>query len=222
MTFRILTSFILVLASALLTIWAAHTDARSRLYLFKPLTTSLIILTALWLPDAVPQPYKVLVVTGLAYSLAGDIFLMLPSDRFIFGLGSFLVAHILYAGAFVGGGGPRLDPLAAAPLSALWRHNAPTALAIHCRGPVACTALYRRHRDHELASGRTLVRIGRRRHRPRRGRSAALPHFRLCLSFRSLSRAVSRVTPCCAGHLFCRAVADRPVHRCNLIASRTM
>ncbi len=33
---------------------------------------------------------------GLAFSLAGDVFLMLPKERFIPGLISFLLAHIAY------------------------------------------------------------------------------------------------------------------------------
>jgi uncharacterized membrane protein YhhN len=47
------------------------------------------------------------------FSTAGDIFLMLPRDRFIAGLASFLVAHLFYIFAF------SLDaPFGAAPL--LW------------------------------------------------------------------------------------------------------
>jgi uncharacterized membrane protein YhhN len=35
-------------------------------------------------------------VTGLLLSTLGDVFLMLPFDGFVFGLGSFLFAHIAY------------------------------------------------------------------------------------------------------------------------------
>ena len=44
-----------------------------------------------------------MLVTGLLFSLAGDIFLMLPRDSFVQGLGSFLVAHLLYIVAFPAG-----------------------------------------------------------------------------------------------------------------------
>lgn len=37
---------------------------------------------------------------GLLFSLAGDIFLMLPRERFIAGLGSFLLAHVAYLVGF--------------------------------------------------------------------------------------------------------------------------
>jgi uncharacterized membrane protein YhhN len=40
-------------------------------------------------------------VVGLALSLAGDVFLMLPSDAFVAGLASFLGAHVAYIVGFV-------------------------------------------------------------------------------------------------------------------------
>lgn len=40
------------------------------------------------------------VVVGLVCSLAGDVFLMLPEERFVEGLVSFLLAHIAYVVAF--------------------------------------------------------------------------------------------------------------------------
>ncbi len=46
-------------------------------------------------------PYQGLIIAGLIFSLAGDVFLMLPSDQFIAGLVSFLIAHIFYILAFV-------------------------------------------------------------------------------------------------------------------------
>src|SRR3546814_14355587 len=35
-------------------------------------------------------------IAALVLSLAGDVFLMLPKDLFVFGLGSFLLGHIAY------------------------------------------------------------------------------------------------------------------------------
>jgi uncharacterized membrane protein YhhN len=54
-------------------------------------------------PDA--SRYKVAIITGLLFSLAGDVFLMLPSDRFIAGLVSSLFAHLFYIVAFTSGTG---------------------------------------------------------------------------------------------------------------------
>ena len=71
-------------------------------YLFKPLTTALIILLALVGPaDALPGT-RLLIILGLAASLIGDIWLMLPRDRFILGLASFAVAQVCYIAAFGG------------------------------------------------------------------------------------------------------------------------
>lgn len=70
---------------------------RLHVYVFKPLTVSLIIGIAL---QSSSSAYKYLIVAGLLCSLAGDIFLMLPEDRFIAGLASFLIAHIFYIIAF--------------------------------------------------------------------------------------------------------------------------
>lgn len=85
---------------AAVTVWAEHRGARRVVYLFKPLTTTLILALALAAPDAVSEPYRALVCAGLLFSLAGDVFLMLPRDRFVAGLASFLVAHLLYVAAF--------------------------------------------------------------------------------------------------------------------------
>lgn len=69
-------------------------------YLSKPLTMLLIIAMALQSAWPVDTVYAKLIIIGLIFSLAGDIFLMLPSDRFIPGLVSFLIAHLCYIAAF--------------------------------------------------------------------------------------------------------------------------
>ena len=67
-------------------------------YIFKPATTILILLLALFAPK---NRYKIAVVLGLLLSLMGDIFLMLPSDQFLIGLICFLITHICYIIAFL-------------------------------------------------------------------------------------------------------------------------
>lgn len=96
---------IVVLITAVIHIRAEIKEIPLQKYVFKPLTTSLIILIAILTTAEVAAPYKLLIVIGLLFSLAGDIFLMLPSDRFIPGLISFLIAHLLYIGAFTGDSG---------------------------------------------------------------------------------------------------------------------
>ncbi|MGB9179839.1 MAG: lysoplasmalogenase [Pyrinomonadaceae bacterium] len=107
MLIRVLT--LLVLISAALTIYAETRGPRRNVYLFKPLTTALIILIALQTKFAVSPFYRWMIVAGLVCSLAGDIFLMLPRDRFIQGLVSFLFAHIFYIAAFTSEGAHTLS-----------------------------------------------------------------------------------------------------------------
>lgn len=97
---NILVFFIII--SAILDIKAVYSGSKKQEYFFKPLTTTLIIILAFTqntiLPDT--QFYKNMILSGLFFSLLGDIFIMLPSDKFIQGLISFLIAHIFYIIAF--------------------------------------------------------------------------------------------------------------------------
>ncbi|MEE2677406.1 MAG: lysoplasmalogenase [Myxococcota bacterium] len=73
-------------------------------YVFKPFTMLLILALAIQAGEDTEPAYRVLVVTGLLLSLAGDVFLMLPRDRFTAGLASFLAAHLVYVAAFATAG----------------------------------------------------------------------------------------------------------------------
>jgi uncharacterized membrane protein YhhN len=90
----------LIVVSAILHIRAEYVKHLPLIYIFKPLTTSLIILFCFLQTPVISPTYKYLVILGLISSLFGDIFLMLPSDQFIAGLVSFLIAHIFYIVAF--------------------------------------------------------------------------------------------------------------------------
>lgn len=85
-------------------------DQRWQIYAFKPLATLLILVLALSLSPIRPE-YQWAIAAGLLFSTAGDVFLMLPQDRFVAGLASFLVAHLCYVWAFTLG-----VPFGAAPL----------------------------------------------------------------------------------------------------------
>src|SRR3990172_5973618 len=97
----------LVLACAWQCIRAERCGRRGGVYLFKPATMLCVIALAVqgagWPPDA----YASAILAGLVLSLAGDVWLMLPSDRFAAGLASFLLAHLCYVAALAGPGGPR-------------------------------------------------------------------------------------------------------------------
>lgn len=89
-----------VLVSATLCVAGALRDRKILVYVFKPFTMLLILALAVQPSVTTPSSYRALVVAGLVFSLAGDVFLMLPRDRFTAGLASFLVAHVLYVVAF--------------------------------------------------------------------------------------------------------------------------
>ncbi len=85
-----------IAASAAWAILGAEVEGlRGLHYVFKPLTT-LLVLALAWRQPGVAGRYRHWIVIGLALSAAGDVFLMLPFDGFVFGLGSFLLAHLAY------------------------------------------------------------------------------------------------------------------------------
>jgi len=95
---------ILAAISALLFLRANQWGPKKQEYVFKPLTTLLILLIAILARVDENALYKWAIVLGLAFSLAGDVFLLLPRDRFIYGLVSFLIAHIFFIVAFASDG----------------------------------------------------------------------------------------------------------------------
>lgn len=79
--------------------WAAVGARRKRLeYLFKPATLVAIIIGLLLLMRGPHDEWQArFFLIGLIFSLAGDVFLMLPGDGFFLpGLVSFLLAHLCY------------------------------------------------------------------------------------------------------------------------------
>ena len=59
-----------VVISAALLLWALATQRRSLAYLFKPLTTALLIVLAITAPAPGAEAYRRLVVGGLLFGLA--------------------------------------------------------------------------------------------------------------------------------------------------------
>lgn len=87
-----------VFLSAVLTIVFEYWN-RQFVWLFKPLTMIFIIALA-WMCGERKFFYLWAILVGLVFSLFGDIFLIVPQTYFVFGLISFLFAHIFYAAAF--------------------------------------------------------------------------------------------------------------------------
>jgi len=77
--------------------------ARRVEYVAKP--GALLALLAWAATAPAPSPW---LLAALACSLAGDVFLMLPVDAFLAGVGAFLLAHAAYVVAFEASWGARL------------------------------------------------------------------------------------------------------------------
>ena len=73
---------------------------RSLQYVTKP-AALVALIGAVVLLDPADPTRRAWFVAALVCGLAGDVFLMLPSDRFVAGLASFLVGHVLYVAGFM-------------------------------------------------------------------------------------------------------------------------
>ena len=95
------TYFIVVIFLLIVTSISAKQFRKAKLYMVvKPLTMLFIIALPLLDVREEYSTYAYLVITGLIFSLLGDLFLLYPKKYFNNGLYSFLVAHVLYAFAF--------------------------------------------------------------------------------------------------------------------------
>ncbi len=91
---------LLVLFTAVIRIRAESRGKRKTVYIFKPLGMVFILVMAVAL-GPLESFYQRMILTGLVISVAGDVFLMLPKDRFIHGLVAFLIAHLFYISGFI-------------------------------------------------------------------------------------------------------------------------
>jgi len=118
--------------------WVAVARANKRIeYVCKPAVMVALVGVALALHPTLPGR-RDWFVAALVLSMLGDIFLMLPRDLFVAGLGSFLLAHLAYVVGFRVHGGSA----AAWALAALGVLAADVLLASPVLG-----AVRRRHRD---------------------------------------------------------------------------
>ncbi len=97
---------VLLAAAAVVAVvdWVAVAiDNRKVEYVAKPLTMVALLGYAIAL-DPVVEGSRWWFVAALVFSLGGDVFLMLPGNRFVEGLASFLVGHLAYIGGMVAWG----------------------------------------------------------------------------------------------------------------------
>jgi uncharacterized membrane protein YhhN len=91
---------ILAALSAAFHLRAIRTGDRVGVYVSKPLTIAALMALAYVAAPGVPGSYRAAILVGLALSLVGDVFLMVPGDRFLEGLTAFFLAHVAYVAAF--------------------------------------------------------------------------------------------------------------------------
>jgi uncharacterized membrane protein YhhN len=92
-----------IAVTATLTVWAQFRHDDRQVYLWKPLSTILVIAIALlsFTQPEVRPAFTWWVTAGLILSLGGDVALMFKSSRaFLVGLILFLLAHVMYAIGF--------------------------------------------------------------------------------------------------------------------------
>jgi uncharacterized membrane protein YhhN len=113
--------FLMITISAALTIRSRYLEPPSlmQLYIFKPLTILLILTVALPPGSFLTAAYAGAICLGLLFSLAGDVWLMVPGNRILAGLVCFLFAHVSYLTAFLSDTPASGFPWAAVPLGAV-------------------------------------------------------------------------------------------------------
>jgi uncharacterized membrane protein YhhN len=89
------------ITGALLAAGAAGVGWQWLHWIGKPLTTVLIFALAWRARPPLSMRYRRWICAGIAFSLLGDVLLMLPQDLFVPGLVAFLFAHLCFIAAFL-------------------------------------------------------------------------------------------------------------------------
>ena len=90
----------LIVFSAVMAIYFEYVGHRMLYLVLKPLTTILVISILLFSSKTKNERFRNIISTALFFCLLGDIFLLFEG-YFVFGLGSFLIAHLLFAFGFI-------------------------------------------------------------------------------------------------------------------------
>ena len=83
--------FLAFTAAAVLDWWAVANDRKPVEWIAKPAALAFLLLWAMLSPGA-----SWVLLGALAFSLLGDVYLMLPANLFAAGLGAFLIGHLFY------------------------------------------------------------------------------------------------------------------------------
>src|SRR5699024_7860650 len=90
---------LIVISAVLYHLFAIYFKNRIVIYVFKPVSISLIIILAAY-NSTLASAFVLWVVVALLCSVIDAFFLMLEDKLFVHGLFSFLVAHLVYIAAF--------------------------------------------------------------------------------------------------------------------------
>lgn len=90
---------LLIVISVLFTIISTYISNEIMHYIFKPLSTILVIFIPVLYAKNEKKQYQNIILTGLVFCLFGDVFLMFDA-YFIFGLAAFLIGHVFFIYAF--------------------------------------------------------------------------------------------------------------------------
>jgi uncharacterized membrane protein YhhN len=93
-------SFLGVAAAAMLIDWWAVATARLRIEQIAQPLVMLALIAAALLVDMEPSSLRPWIVVALVAGLTGDVLLLPAVDRFLTGLGAFLIGHLAYVVAF--------------------------------------------------------------------------------------------------------------------------
>lgn len=129
---------VLALLAAALYLYALASGNAVLALLAKPVPVLALIL---WLRTTPATTYRRWIMIGLGFSVLGDIFLAIPADLFVFGLGAFLFAHLAYLRGYYSQN--RQSALPALLLAAVAGSGLFYLLASHGLGPLLLpVALY--------------------------------------------------------------------------------
>lgn len=93
--------WLVIVTLCLVHLYSISRGPRWLLYLSKPLPAALLAVMVLLNPSSQFAGYSFYICLGLSISVIGDIFLMLPKDKFRAGLLSFLIAQFVFGYAFL-------------------------------------------------------------------------------------------------------------------------
>lgn len=97
---RELTHYIIAGILAVIAIVFVQTEFHEGFWVLKPLTTIAILLIPLFFGVSINRKFFRRLLAALVFCLAGDVFL-LSEEFFLFGLGSFFIAHLFFIFAFI-------------------------------------------------------------------------------------------------------------------------